>query len=382
MKATGAELSYRYGIGFGAMFWFAAVGMAAAQTGVASNAIVVGQSAGLTGGQAEYSNDVRIGIEACFAWANKTGGVAGRTIQLKSLDDQGKKDLTLENTKTLVEAENAVALIGYTSGAGVEASLAYVEKARIALLSPATGNVQIREKFHPTLFHTRVGYREEMSKVVRDMASIGVKRFAALYLGDAGVANLRAMEDALAAAGLKPVISLGLDRNAEDFTKAVDSVLAAKPDAVLFITNGKPLVKIVQGMRKSGYAGQFITSSFSGLKVVDDLKKDAEGLVMVQVLPSPRRDHIRLVKDFRQHLGEFKSDAKPNYTNFEGYIAARVLLEALRRGSANRGRVIDALENIRSLDLGGYEISFSSKNHDGSKFVDTAVVGTGGALRF
>lgn len=345
--------------------------------------ILVGQSAGMSGGQAAYSTDVKQGIEAYFAAVNKAGGVNGRPVKLVTLDDQGKKDNVLANTKKLVEGEKVTSLIGYTSGAGVEATLAYLDSQSVPMLSPVTGNMGIRAQFHRNLFHTRAGYDDEMRKVVSHLALTGVSKFAIAYLDDVGPANPQAMHGALELAKLKAVAAVPLNRNATDFNAQVDKLLEAKPEVVLFISNGTPIVKIVQGMRAKGYGGQFATSSFSGLKVIDDLKATGVGLIMSQVLPPPTRVHLKLVKQYQDDLKAFAPDAKPNYTSLEGYVAAKVLVEGYRRaGTDTPERLVAALEEIQRLDLGGYEINFSRKSHDGSRFVDTGVVGRDGGLRF
>jgi branched-chain amino acid transport system substrate-binding protein len=349
----------------------------------ATGSILVGQSAGLTGGQAGYSADVKQGIEAHFASVNKAGGINGRPLKLVSLDDQGKKDNVVANTKKLVEAEKVSALIGYTSGAGVEATLAYLDTQKVPMLSPVTGNMGIRAQFHRNLFHTRAGYDDEMKKMVGHLALTGMTRFAIAYLDDVGPANPQSMHGALELAKLKAVAAVPLNRNATDFAAQIETLVQAKPEVVLFISNGTPIVKIVQGMRAKGYGGQFATSSFSGLKVIDDLKDTGVGLIMSQVLPPPTRTHLKLVKDYQEELKAFAPDAKPNYTSLEGYVAARVLVEAIRRAGEPSGeRVVAALEDMRRVDLGGYEISFSRQSHDGSRFVDTGVVSRFGGLRF
>lgn len=346
--------------------------------------ILVGQSAGFTGGQAAYSLDVKHGILACFEAVNRAGGVNGRPLKLLAEDDQGKKDNVLANTKKLVEGEKVVALIGYTSGAGVEATLKYLDEIKVPMLSPVTGNMGIRAKFHRNLFHTRAGYDDEMKKVIGGLALTGVKRFAVAYLDDVGPANPQAMHGALDLAKLKAVAAVPLNRNATDFSAQIDTLMQAKPEAVVFISNGPPIVKIVQGMRKKGYGGQFASSSFSGLKVIEDLKDDGFGLILSQVLPPPNRTHLKLVKDYQQDLKAVAPDAKPNYTSLEGYIAARVLVEALRKAGpgAEPEKVVAALEDMRRVDFGGYEINFSRESHDGSRFVDTGVVSRSGNLRF
>ena len=345
--------------------------------------ILVGMSAGFTGGQAQYSKDVRGGIEAYFDVVNAAGGVAGQPIKLVAEDDKGSRDQVLANTKKLIEKDNVFALIGYTSGAGVESALAILEQARVPMLSPVTGNAAIRLQLYKYLFHSRAGYADEMRRVVDTLALIGLQRFALVYLEDTTV-NRKVMEEALAANNVKEIVAVGLDRNAKDFSAAVETLMKANPQAVLFITNARPLVEIVRGMKKRGYSGEFVSSSFAGTDFVADLKEDAAGVKVVQVLPPPSRTNVRVAREFREHLAKRDPAAKPNYTSFEGYISARVLVEGLRRAGkgATREKFIAALESISDLDLGGYTVSYSPKSHGGSRFVDIGIVNSKNAIVF
>src|SRR4030095_3007147 len=96
---------------------------------------------------------------------------------------------------------------------------------------------------------------------------------------------------------------------------------------------------------------------------------------VMQVLPSPEKASLRVAREFRDHLKLVDPNMKPNYTNFEGYIAARVMVEGLRRAGRNpsRERFVAALESISELDVGGYYVSYSAKNHAGSRFVDIGI---------
>jgi branched-chain amino acid transport system substrate-binding protein len=372
-------------------FWFRTVSagvLAVSSWGSAwaqgADTLLIGQSAGLTGGQAKYSEDLKNGIEAYFAATNRNGGVAGKTLKLVSLDDKGKKEQVLENTKKLVENDKVFALIGYTSGAGVEGSLEYLAGAKVPMLAPATGNMGIRAKANRYMFHTRAGYDAEMNRVVTDLAGTAIKKIGIAYLGDVGPANPAAMKAALAAYSLTPVVEVPLDRNATDFNEPVKKIVAANPQVMLFISNAKPVAAMMRALKAAGWRGRVVTSSFSGTGVIDELKEDAHGLIMTQVLPAYWRTQIKLVQDYQDHLKAYKSDAKPNYTSLEGYVAARVLVEGIRRagGGSSRERFVEALEGLRKFDLGGYEISFSEKSRDGSRFVDTGVVSSTGQIRF
>jgi ABC-type branched-subunit amino acid transport system substrate-binding protein len=359
-------------------------GLAAAQN---DSAILVGQSGGFTGGQAAYAADVRNGIEAAFAGANAAGGIGGRPAKLLTADDGGVRERVLANTKKLVENDGVVALIGYTSGAGTEITLPYIKEAKVPILSPATGNMGIRAEHHPWLFHTRAGYREEMSKIIAHATGLGLKpRVGLAYLGDVGPANLKAMQDALAAHQLQAAAVVSLDRNAKDFSPQVTQLMAGKPDLVVFISNAPPIVQIVTGMRERGYHGQFATSSFAGSRVVQDLKQNARGLIMIQVLPQPHKNALAFHRDFHADLKRLPESAKAtaNYTVLEGYIAGRTLIEGLKRAGRdiNRDKLAAALVSIAELDFSGYRIRYTRGNHEGSRFVDLGVVNEEGQLRF
>ena len=345
--------------------------------------ILIGQSAGMTGGQAEYSKDVRTGLLAYIESVNRASGVFGQSIKLITEDDKGSSNQVVENTKKLIEKDNVFALIGYTSGAGVERSLPIIEQAKVPMLSPATGNAGIRLEFHRYLFHTRAGYADEMRRVVDTLTTVGMKRFALVYLSDTTV-NRKVMEDALTANGLKAVAAIGLDRNSKSFGKEADMLAESDPQAILFITNDKPVIEIVRALRRKNYGGEFIAASFAGTGFIAELKADATGVKVTQVLPSPDRTSLRIVKEFREHLKAVDANMKPNYTNFEGYVAARVLVEGLRRAGkgANREKFVAALEGISEIDLGGYQIGYGPKSRGGSRFVDIGVVSSRGNLVF
>jgi len=345
--------------------------------------ILIGQSAGLSGGQAQYSHDVRSGIQAALAAANASGGIRGRPLQLVALDDSGKKDAVLANTKTLVEQHKVVSLIGYTSGAGVEATLPYLETAGVPLIGPATGNMGIRSELHKALFQVRAGYSDEMRKMVSHLATMGLKRFAVAYLGDVGPANPQSMLNAIKANGAEAVAAVALNRNADDFTRDAEQLLKGEPEVVLFISNAKPIGKLVQAMRAKGYGGQFAIASFAGVSLIQDLQKTAHGLILSQVLPPPTSKHLKFIAAYQADMAAYEPKAELNYTSLEGYLAARVLIEGLKRSPADSpSKVIAALESLQRLDLGGYEISFSSTSHDGSRYVNTGVVDRNGSLRF
>lgn len=67
----------------------------------------------------------------------------------------------------------------------------------------------------------------------------------------------------------------------------------------------------------------------------------------------------------------------------EGYIAAKVLTEGLRRSGGKGGAdgLMSALESINNLSLGGFNVNFSRTNHVASSFVELSMLTGDGQVR-
>ena len=71
------------------------------------------------------------------------------------------------------------------------------------------------------------------------------------------------------------------------------------------------------------------------------------------------------------------NEARLSYGAMEGYVAARVFTEAVKRVGAGltRQKLIASLESFDALDIGGFAIRFSANNHNGSSFTEMTVLG-------
>src|SRR5690606_16311225 len=76
-------------------------------------AIVIGQSAPLSGPAAQLGVDFNYGANLHFYEVNRQGGVHGRRIELRVLDDRYEPQRTVENTRRLIEEDKVFALMGY-----------------------------------------------------------------------------------------------------------------------------------------------------------------------------------------------------------------------------------------------------------------------------
>ncbi|MEW6704728.1 MAG: ABC transporter substrate-binding protein [Pseudomonadota bacterium] len=349
--------------------------------------VVVGQVAPLSGVLASTGRQMVLGGQIVFDAVNAQGGVHGQKIRTVVLDDGYKVDETLRLTRELVAKPEVVALFGFAGTANVGRLLQdkVLEDAGIALVAPYTGGEPLRAPFNPWIFHVRAGYADEAEHMVKQLSAQGIKRVAVLYQNDAfGKAGLAGVEAALARRQQPLAAAAPYERNTDDVQAAVDSILGAEAQAVIMVAVNKPAAAFVKRYREAGGGGQLFSIS-----VVDPAELvrlgglDAvRGLGISQVVPYPYQPLLPVVREFHQLMKRFAPGAAINYTNFEEFLGAKVLVEALRRAGPKptRAAVLRALESLSPYDLGGIAVSFGPNNRIGSRFVEVTVIGASGKL--
>ncbi|RZT95137.1 ABC transporter substrate-binding protein [Rivibacter subsaxonicus] len=353
---------------------------ALAQTG--DRRIVLGQSAPLTGAAAQLGLQFQRGARLAFERSNARGGVAGAQIELRTLDDGYEPERCKANTTKLIK-DGVFALFGYIGTPTSLAALPLASEADVPFFAPFTGAQALREPFNRNVFHVRASYFDETARIVNQLASTGFKRIAVFHQNDSyGQAGLAGVKRAMEPLSLLPVAVATVERNSVDVEAALKTLLAAQPDAVIQVSAYRSCAAFIRGARKAGYGGQFYNVSFVGTQALaDELGPDARGVVVSQVMPYPFAPVGALAGEYLQALAATGADAKPDYSSMEGYVAARVLLEGLRRGGTGRESFVAGLEGMRDVDLGGFRVDFGARKHTGSSFVELTILGADGRVR-
>ncbi len=363
-------------------FIFAAVAallprFAAAENGITSDKILLGQSVALTGPAAQLGIQMRNGVKAYLDHVNERGGVHGRKIELITLDDGYEPSRTVPNTKKLIEENKVFALIGYVGTPTSVPAIPVFTAAKVPFFGPFTGAEALRAPFNRYIFHVRASYYDETDKIVEQVLSIGGKSIAVFYQDDAyGQAGLKGVELAMTKRGLK-ISALGtVERNTIKVENAVKTINAAKPDAVVMISQYTSCAEFIRQMKKAGSGATFYNVSFVGSNALADaLGKDGAGVAISQVMPFPWGKAVPVVKEYQQ-LSAKAGNKDFNFSAIEGFIAAKVFVEGLKRTGRNvtREGFIDALEKMQDVDVGGFFVSYSPKSHTGSRFVDLTII--------
>src|SRR3954463_7252992 len=303
--------------------------------GITATTISIGQSAPLTGANAELGQDIRNGALAYFKKINDAGGVNGRKFELTTLDDGNDVKRAGENTQKLVEGQQAVfALFGYASATLSRPALPFVEKNKVPFVHPFTGADPMRV-FDKNVYNVRASYADELEKIVEHFAPLGVKRFAIVYYDDVvGRENLTAVDRALKKRNYETVSKAAFkDRVKPDIEAGVREVGKGQPDVIILTTLFKHTSDFIKLAKKEGLGAQMASNSFPGASpLAKELGKDGQGTIVATVVPPPTKRSLPVVQEYQQDI-ELQTGAKHySFTSLEGYIAAKVMVEALKRG--------------------------------------------------
>jgi branched-chain amino acid transport system substrate-binding protein len=351
----------------------------------AAKSVLLGQSAPFSGPATQLGEQFKRGALLYFDRLNARGGVNGRSIELKSLDDGYEPDRCKANTERLIK-DGVFALFGYIGTPTSLAALPLATAAQVPFIAPFTGAQALREPFNRFAFHVRASYYDETAEIVKQVTSIGAKRIAVFHQNDSyGKAGLDGVVRALKTQNLEPAALGTVERNTVDVAAAVKSIVGAKPDAIVQISAYKSCAAFIREARKAGYGGSFYNVSFVGTKALaDELGADARGVIVSQVMPYPYSLVTPLSGEYLAAGKAAEGDKfEPNYSSIEGFVAAKTFVEAFKRinGTATVEALIASLESLRELNLGGFFVDFSAGKRMGSRFVDLTILTADGKVR-
>lgn len=346
--------------------------------------IVLGQSCAMTGPAAQLGLQMNRGARIAFDAINAAGGINGHAIDLRVVDDGYEPVRCKANTEQLIKDE-VFALFGYVGTPTSLAALPLVNEERIPFVGPFTGAEALRDPFSRSVFHVRASYYDETALIVKQLLELDRKKIAVFRQNDSyGQAGLDGVVRALKARNLEPV-SVGLvERNTVDVAKAVQAIVPTMPDAIVQISAYKSCAAFIRAARKAGFGGTFCNVSFVGTQALaDELGKDGAGVVVSQVMPFPFSTTTPISREYLAAVQKAGGDATPNYSSMEGYLAAKVFAEGLRRAGRNPSReaLLAALESIQRWDLGGFSVNFGPRDRTGSTFVELSMLTGDGKVR-
>jgi branched-chain amino acid transport system substrate-binding protein len=353
--------------------------------GVTAKRILFGQSAALGGPAAILGTEMRIGIMAAFEEINRTGGIGGRRLELRSYDDRYEPELAIANTRRLINNDRVFALIGAVGTPTSAAAEPIARAAGVPFIAPFTGAEFLRDPALGHVVNVRATYFEETEAIVaRLIGDLGISRIAVLYQDDSfGRSGLAGVRRALEQRGLELVGAGTYMRNTTAVKTALLGLQRKNPEAIVIVGAYQPSAVFTQWARKLGVEAQIVNISFVGSDALAAaLGPAGNGVHVTQVMPFPEGDGMPLLAEYRQALVASDAAARPSFGSLEGYVAGRLTADILTRAGnpPSREGFLAAVTQTGAFDIGGFMLGYGPHDNRGSHQVFLTVIRDGNVV--
>ena len=362
------------------------IASASAEDGVSKDKIVFGQAAALEGPAAALGQGMRTGLEAAFAEANKAGGVSGRKLELKSVNDGYEPKNSIEAVRKLLADEKVFAIAGAVGTPTAAAIAPIAIRAGVPFIGAFTGAEFLREPYSPLVVNIRASYFQETEAMVEHLTKdLGVSKIAIMYQDDAfGKAGLAGVKKALAKRQLQLAAEGTFVRNTTAVKTALLALRNSQPDAVVMIAPYKPAAEFIKLAKQIKFNPVFVNISFVGSDAfADELGSDGAGVVVTQVVPFPSDVTIPLVARYHSAIKDGNFNARPGFISLEGYVVGRAIISLLGKvdGELTRQTFVEVVRKSGAIDLGGLKLVYGDSNNRGSEEVFLTMIQSDGTFK-
>ena len=364
----------------------AAATPALAEDGVSADKIIFGQAAALDGPASALGQGMKLGLDAAFAEVNKAGGVKGRKLELKSVDDGYEPTRSIEAVKKLLGEDKVFALAGAVGTPTAAATLPIATAAGAPFIGAFTGVESLRDPYKPLVVNVRASYYEETEAMVEHLTTdLGASKIAIMYQDDAfGQAGLAGVKKALEKRKMELAAEGTFERNTTAVKGALLAIRKADPDAVIMISPYKPAAEFIKLAKQIKLAATFVNISFVGSDALaKELGSAGAGTVVTQVVPFPKDPSVPVVARYQAALKAVGAEVEPGFVSLEGYLVGRAMVAALEKtdGEPTRKSFVEAVQKSGGFDLGGFKLIYSAASNRGSDQVFLTVIQSDGTFK-
>lgn len=332
---------------------------AAAPLATAQEPVLVGAIVSQSGAHAAEAAEYRKGLVLWQEQANAAGGLAGRRIELRIVDD-GSEGVRAGRVAAELIAAGAQVLIGPYGSAATLAVAAEAERAGRVLLNAAGASSQAHKRQPRYVFQVVASYAAYAEGPLALARDAGARSLLILGRDDAGS---REMAEAAFALAQRLGFAAELDiygGGTEDFGPHVQRASASRHDGWIAFGQVRDAADMVKALKRQGFSPRFFHArSSTDPRFIELVGQDAERTVgSLAYAPSfPTPGNAAFVQAFRARWSQ-----PPGTLAAQAYAAGTVLAEAARRaGTLEPQKLRAALAALEAgTVLGLYRVDAAS----------------------
>ncbi len=330
--------------------WVLALGLlfgAVAQTTWAAGGdLVLGFTPPLTGASAAQGSYQSKAIKLALKQINEAGGVNGKKIDLRIVDNQSTNPGALAALQKAVEIEKVVALVGSVKSTQILAAADAIKQYGVPTIVGGT-NVSITRQGNPWLFRVRPDDSIAAAAIIKYIKEDAkLTKIGLLHDTDAfGTGGGDLVEQYAKEQGLQLVRREKFTTKDKDYTAQLLSIKNAGAQImVLYVPNPEDAAIILRQYRQLGSPFKFIgTPSSIERDCLNLAKEAAEGILgIADYVPGASEATRKYAADYRK---EYNEDFDP--TSAWTYDGLNILVNAVKKGGEDRGKIRDAILAIQ-----------------------------------
>jgi branched-chain amino acid transport system substrate-binding protein len=277
----------------------------------------------------------------------------------------------------LVEG-GAFILFSSIDGGPSTAVMKVANELKVPFFGPMAGPPTLRKPHQPLVFPVRAEHKDEFRALMGWGQRTGIKTVGFLH-ADTDVGRMHLENVRLAAKDLGMEVALAIPFKPDTTDAQIDDMvknMAAKQPG-MFLNHGSAGLyqKLITKAKTAGLRTAFMGVNSGSSQIVKGLGPLAQGMVFAQVVPSPTERKREIAREYQDAARRADPKAELSYGALEGYLTAKALVFALRDTgkTLTRANFVKTLESA-NYDLGGVTLRFGTGDHQGSQFVDLAMV--------
>jgi branched-chain amino acid transport system substrate-binding protein len=328
-----------------------ASGAVGSDPGVTSTSISLGGTAALSGPESAYYAPVARGAQAYFAYVNAHGGVYGRKIEYKVVDDAYDPSQTVQETRKLVEQDQVFAIFNSIGTEHMLSVRPYLNQLKVPQLFVGTGARKIFQggKQYPWTIGYLPSFYGEGALYGRYIAAHSpTARIAVLYENDDYGKDLRdGLRKGLHGKG-KIVGTASYELTDPDLAAQIASLKATHANTLALFALPQQVIRAFIAAHKLGWEPQFYVSSVSidpfvmNVVASSTSKQTTEGAIssaFLKVAIDPRLAKDRGAKLYKSIMKTYCDGCDVNaLAHIYGMAAAYTMVDALKRAGKNPTR--------------------------------------------
>ena len=359
----------------------------ASDVGVTKDTILLGNTIALSGPAAAYGTIAKA-MDAYFKSVNDAGGVNGRKISFKYLDDAYNPAQTVPLTKQLVEQDQVFAMVGGLGTQDQTSVRDYLNAKKVPQMFVFTGATTFSAEFkkYPYTFGWQPVYQGESLIYAQYLlkntpnAKIGI-----IYQNDDyGQDYLAGLTKGLGDKASMIVDKESNDVGAPDLSSQILKLKASGADTFFVFETPSPAIKSIVTAYKVGWKPTiYLNSVAAPLPYVGAAAKAAgdpkavDGILTVSYLKDPidpAQASDAAVQQYKQLMAKYYPDGKiEDSFNFVGFAAAWSTVDVLKKAGNNltRKSLLDALGTFNEPDNPFLYKGITAKNSSSDHYTIT-----------